>query len=343
MHLRYTNTAILVVIAILTLSGVYGIFFTLNGWMFDVHRIAAWALVALIPWKVGISWRSLRRGLRPRFDRGVMIAVSVGLGLATLAVLAFGLLWAWRIGPQVLWLEQTTISWHWVIALALIPPFTLHVWRRWPKPRAADFTARRNALRSLAVLGIGLVGWGAAEWISAAREAPNAPRQFSGSRGGGSFAGNAFPITGEWATPIDPATWQLTVHGAVTASRVLSYAEVLALPARRITATIDCTTGWYSRQEWRGVSLTELITWLGPHAGAAWVRLKSATGYAATFGLDEAQDVVLATHVGASPLDHVHGFPLRAVVPSRRGWYWVKWLDDVEVLVTPHFDLPGIL
>jgi membrane protein required for beta-lactamase induction len=45
-HLRFTNTAILIAIGVLTLSGVYGIFWTLNGWLFEVHRGAAWALVA---------------------------------------------------------------------------------------------------------------------------------------------------------------------------------------------------------------------------------------------------------------------------------------------------------
>ncbi len=28
----------------------------------------------------------------------------------------------------------------------------------------------------------------------------------------------------------------------------------------------------------------------------------------------------------------LHGYPLRAVVPSRRGWSWVKWLASVEAL-----------
>ncbi|HYH05137.1 MAG TPA: molybdopterin-dependent oxidoreductase [Bacillota bacterium] len=27
-----------------------------------------------------------------------------------------------------------------------------------------------------------------------------------------------------------------------------------------------------------------------------------------------------------------HGFPLRAVVPSRRGWFWVKWLAKIEAV-----------
>jgi DMSO/TMAO reductase YedYZ molybdopterin-dependent catalytic subunit len=36
--------------------------------------------------------------------------------------------------------------------------------------------------------------------------------------------------------------------------------------------------------------------------------------------------------VGGEVFDHGHGFPLRAVVPSRRGWQWVKWLVAVEVI-----------
>ena len=38
-----------------------------------------------------------------------------------------------------------------------------------------------------------------------------------------------------------------------------------------------------------------------------------------------------AKHVGGELLTHVHGAPLRAVVPSRRGWFWVKWLTRIEV------------
>jgi DMSO/TMAO reductase YedYZ molybdopterin-dependent catalytic subunit len=45
----------------------------------------------------------------------------------------------------------------------------------------------------------------------------------------------------------------------------------------------------------------------------------------------EAKDILLATHIGEAVLDHAHGFPLRAVAPSRRGWFWVKRLRKIEV------------
>jgi DMSO/TMAO reductase YedYZ molybdopterin-dependent catalytic subunit len=48
--------------------------------------------------------------------------------------------------------------------------------------------------------------------------------------------------------------------------------------------------------------------------------------------MQEAKYVLLATHVGNQVLDPVHGFPLRAVVPTRRGWFWVKWLTHIEVI-----------
>jgi len=66
------------------------------------------------------------------------------------------------------------------------------------------------------------------------------------------------------------------------------------------------------------------------------VRLRAASGYAMDFTLAEAGEILLATHVGGEVLDHWHGFPLRAVVPSRRGWFWVKWLTEIEALTRPH-------
>ena len=59
--------------------------------------------------------------------------------------------------------------------------------------------------------------------------------------------------------------------------------------------------------------------------------LKGVSDYGAHFTLAEAQEILLATYVGGLVLDHRHGYPLRAVVPSRRGWHWVKWLTEIEV------------
>jgi hypothetical protein len=91
MLLRFTNTALLALVVVLTLTGLWGIAFTLQGWLFEIHRAAGWAVIALIPWKTVISVRSLRRGLDLRFDRSWMVGLSLLLAALTLGVLWLGL------------------------------------------------------------------------------------------------------------------------------------------------------------------------------------------------------------------------------------------------------------
>ncbi len=345
MILRFTNTAILILIILLTLTGVYGLVWTLNGWLFDVHRAAGWALIALIPWKTAISVRSLKRGLGSSVDRSVVVVVSIGLAVVTIVILGLGLMWTWRLGPSELWLRQTAISWHWLLALILIAPFAFHTWRRWPRPKQKDFVSRRAFLRIVALATVGVVGWWAAETLARMRVSPDAPRRFTGSHQQGSYSGNQFPITqsaGEGESRIDPATWRLTLQGAMESPRQLSYQELLSLPSSEVTAVIDCTLGWYSTQVWRGIPMTDLLASTDLHPQATAIRLKAATGYVHTFTLTEAREILLATHVAGEPLDHWHGFPVRAVVPSRRGWFWVKWLSEIEVLAGTPNDLRGV-
>jgi DMSO/TMAO reductase YedYZ molybdopterin-dependent catalytic subunit len=338
MLIRFVNTAILALVTILTLTGVYGMVWTLGNWAYEVHRMAGWALITLIPWKAGIAWRSLKRGLGPRFDRGPLVVISVLLAVAALLVIAWGLVWAWNVGPWVFAFRQSAISLHWIVALALVPFLALHVWRRWPRPKRVDFTTRRAALKMLALGGAGVIGWWLAEALAEARADTDTPRSVTGSRERASFSGNGFPITnnaGEGKIRLDAASWQLAVAGAVDAPFTLTYDELLALPVSEVTATIDCTTGWYSTQVWRGVRLVDLLARAGVQPPVGSLRIGTISGYLADFPLAEANEILLATHVGGETLTHGHGYPVRAVVPSRRGWFWVKWVTGIEALPGP--------
>lgn len=55
------------------------------------------------------------------------------------------------------------------------------------------------------------------------------------------------------------------------------------------------------------------------------------TGYRWSLPIEEAEDALLATHVGGERLSHGHGAPARLVAPDRRGFQWVKWVTRVEV------------
>lgn len=125
----------LILLLLLTLTGLYGLMWPWPAWMFETHRIGAWAIIALSPWKALIALRSLRRGLDRRFNRSVVVVVSLVLATMAALVIGLGLLWTWRIGPEIGWLWQSVLSWHWYLALGLLAPLAVHVWWRWPYPR----------------------------------------------------------------------------------------------------------------------------------------------------------------------------------------------------------------
>jgi DMSO/TMAO reductase YedYZ molybdopterin-dependent catalytic subunit len=337
-RLRFINALILIIFCVLGLTGLYGLVWPFPSAFFQLHRIAAWALVALIPWKGAIVLRSLSRGLSRRLDRNLLTLVSVLLTIATVAVLILALLWAWKIGPYYVWIgpfAYSGIGWHWGIALGLAPLFILHVWKNWPRPRTTDFAGRRQALKLMGLGIASLAGWGIAEALAKSVEDTGSRRRFTGSREEGSFTGNAHPVTtapGEGKLRLDPEAWTLRLTGAVAASLELTYAELLSLSTSAATTTLDCTGGWYTVQTWRGISLVELLARAQIRPEAIGIVLRGVADYTAPFTLVQAQEILLATHVGGEVLNHVHGFPLRAVVPSRRGWHWVKWLVEIEVV-----------
>jgi len=337
-NLRFINTLILILLCVLGLTGLYGLVWPFPTFLFEIHRLAGWALIVLIPWKGAISLRSLSRGLSHRLDHNITILISILLTLATVTILILGLMWTWQIGPYYVWIGQyaySGIGWHWGIALYLAPLFILHIWQRWPRPKKVDFAGRRQFLKLMGLGAAALVGWGVSEALAKSVESNGAQHRFTGSREEGSFQGNAHPVTtasDQGRIRLDPSTWSLTLKGAVSNPLTLSYQDILALSTSNVTTTLDCTGGWYTLQTWQGVSLRSLLEQAHLRPEAVGVILRGLQDYTALFTLEQAQEILLATQVGAEVLNHSHGFPLRAVVPSRRGWQWVKWLMEIEII-----------
>jgi DMSO/TMAO reductase YedYZ molybdopterin-dependent catalytic subunit len=129
---------------------------------------------------------------------------------------------------------------------------------------------------------------------------------------------------------IDASRWRLIVDGG-DGERAWTYEELAAFDDG-IRAVIDCTGGWFSEQDWRGVRLSRLLP--DPVPGRS-VEVGSVTGYGRRFPSEDAVSLLLATRVGDRALSAGHGFPARIVAPGRRGFWWVKWVTSIRVSDTP--------
>lgn len=286
-----------------------------SGWMATVHGVTGLALLLLVPAKLR---GSVRAGFRRR--RGTRW-ISAAFGVLVVVTVALGVLHATGVWFGV---GQWSALWtHSLLGLALIPLFVWHLTTRPVRPRPADVD-RRALLRTGFVVA-GAVGvYVAQETLTRTIGLAGGERRATGSHEVGSHDPPRMP-TVQWFNDrrpdsTDEATWPLVIAGApVTVAS-------LRARARPVTATLDCTGGWWSEQAWDAVPLAELLSGVDRRS----VRVRSQTGYDRLFGLDALDDTYLAVGYGGRPLRAGHGAPVRLIVPGRRGPWWVKWVTSVE-------------
>jgi DMSO/TMAO reductase YedYZ molybdopterin-dependent catalytic subunit len=142
------------------------------------------------------------------------------------------------------------------------------------------------------------------------------------------------PVT-QWlfdAVPeVDGSAWRLRIIDPRAETRSLS-ADELGAMGEPVRALVDCTGGWYAEQDWEGVRLDRLVS---PVGEARSILARSVTGYSRRFPVADAGHLWVATRVGGAPLSPGHGFPARIVAPGRRGFWWVKWVESIELIDTP--------
>jgi DMSO/TMAO reductase YedYZ molybdopterin-dependent catalytic subunit len=300
-----------------------------SAWVFAAHALAGIALSLLLVFKLR---RVLPRiGARARRDprtlRGLLALALV------LAVLASGIVWS--TAGRVLVAGYTVLFWHAALGAVLAVVVLAHARVRAKRPRGRDLTDRRQFVTAAALGAGALVVWQLQRPVQRALGLPGARRRFTGSYEAGSFTGNGFPVTSWVADRPRPVAgdYRLTVSGRVRRPLAVTAAELDRGDV--LTATLDCTGGFFSTQHWRGVTLARLLDEAGLQRGARHVRVISRTGYRWSFSLADAGAMLLATHVGGEPLAHGHGAPCRLVAPGRRGFQWVKWVERVEVHEDP--------
>jgi DMSO/TMAO reductase YedYZ molybdopterin-dependent catalytic subunit len=174
-----------------------------------------------------------------------------------------------------------------------------------------------------------------------------------------------FFVRWHWAvipTAVNVETFRLAVRGHVVKEELLTLDDILALPRVELVAVNQCSGnsrgyfqprvpggewshGAMGNARWSGVRLKDVLDRAGVKPGAVQVRFNGldepvvpdAPDFMKSLDLDHARDgeVMLAYAMNGEQLPLLNGFPLRLIVPGWYSTYWVKMLNDIEVLDQP--------
>ena len=302
----------------------------------QLHRIAGYGILITLLWKTANVIRSMKWS-----RSGTARSASIALSALLIICLTTGIVWS-LIGPYGWWIFSG-VSWHIYVGAAIVPLLIWHAWYMMKGFPIRFWADRRFFIQAAGAFAVGLVAWQATEGVARAANLSGQSRRFTGSYKVRDFSGNDFPRV-SWLNdspdPVDPQTWRLEVHGAARRTLNMSYDDLAG--NAETTATIDCTGGWHSTQLWRGVPLRVLLEEAEPSDDARSIIVRSVTGYYRKFSFEAAKSFLLATHVTEETLSHGHGYPLRLVAPGRRGFEWVKWVTEIEIVETPHWWQPPL-
>jgi DMSO/TMAO reductase YedYZ molybdopterin-dependent catalytic subunit len=167
---------------------------------------------------------------------------------------------------------------------------------------------------------------------------------------------------------IDLQNWTLSVEGTVQKTLKLRHSDILAMPSRTVSVTLECAgnsrtflsppvegvqwnLGGISSARWTGVPLSHVLALAGLNPETVDVMFEGGdkgevsngpkpTGpiyFARSIPREKAMDsdVLLAYQMNGENLTSEHGFPLRVIVP---GWYAVssvKWLTRIVAIGHP--------
>jgi DMSO/TMAO reductase YedYZ molybdopterin-dependent catalytic subunit len=139
---------------------------------------------------------------------------------------------------------------------------------------------------------------------------------------------------------VDPASWQLRIHGMVQREVTLTFDQLLRRPLIEDYITLTCVSDpvggpYVGNARWLGASLPDLIRQARPLAGADQLLCTSVDGFTSGTPLQvvlDGREALLTVAMNGQALPVEHGFPTRMVVPGLYGYVSAcKWVTDIEV------------
>jgi sulfite dehydrogenase len=165
------------------------------------------------------------------------------------------------------------------------------------------------------------------------------------------------------AEQLTPERFRLQIKGAVESPLTFSIDDLKKFEAVEVTAVNQCSgnsrgfsqprvqggqsgNGMMGNARWKGVPLKAILAKAGVKTGAKEVVfngmdapvLPQTPDFLKSLPVDHALDgeVMLAWEMNGEPLPWLNGYPLRLIVPGHYGTYWVKHVNDIEVVTEPY-------
>ena len=139
---------------------------------------------------------------------------------------------------------------------------------------------------------------------------------------------------------VDPASWQLRIHGMVDREVTVTFADLLRMPLTEDYITLCCVSNpvagpYIGNARWLGASLAGLLRSAGIQSGADQLLCTSVDGFTSGTPVQvvmDGRDALVAVAMNGAALPVAHGFPARLVVPGLYGYVSAcKWVTDINV------------
>jgi hypothetical protein len=134
---------------------------------------------------------------------------------------------------------------------------------------------------------------------------------------------------------VDLRSWRLSIDGLVENTAVYTLPELYDLGVETVKTSFHCVTGWSVRElEFTGVPAERIIEVVKPLKSVEWVYVESLDGYTTILPFTEFNNpkTLIAIEMNGKPLDILHGYPARLVIPQLYGWKSAKWVSRISFM-----------